>query len=87
MKTHDVEVRHVVRVSVDETKFTPDFMREFRQNMYNFTSISDHVEHLAQLYARGLYDEHSFIEGYGPAEDFGIRFKIVDASEEVLGAP
>lgn len=86
MAEHFVEVRQTVRVNVDESKFTPEFMAEFRASMYPFTSIAQHVEHLAQLYARGIYSDDSFIEGYGPAKDFGIRFDLVSASEELVAA-
>lgn len=84
MLTRDIEISQTVQVSVDESKFTPEFMAEFRQLMYHFITIDEHLEHLAQLYARGIYDENSFIEGYGPAKDFGIKLKVVSASEEII---
>lgn len=84
MQTHQVEVRQRVRVSVDESKFTPEFMAEFRSFMFPFDTVAEHVEHLARLYVRGLYDEDSFIEGYGPAREFGIKFQLLDGSEEII---
>jgi hypothetical protein len=75
-----VEVRHVVEVEIDESKFTPDFMREFRENFYDFASLNEHFEHLAQLYARGL--DRDFIEGYGPVEEMGISMRTVDIDAE-----
>jgi hypothetical protein len=84
MVTRKVVVEQVVSVSADETKFTPEFMTQFREYMYHFTSLDDHLEHLAQLHARGLVDEFSFIEGYGPAKDMGITFKVTDVLHEIV---
>lgn len=85
MVTKLVEVRQRIRVTVDETKFTDEWMGEFRKVMYPFYTINDHLEHLAQLYARGIYDNHSFIEGYGKAKDLGIKFYDTrDGEQEVL---
>lgn len=72
---HNRKVEIDVSVTIDPAKFTKKFMKEFRATFYNFQSVSDHVDHLAQLYARGLADNGSFIEGYGPAADMGIAFK------------
>ena len=61
-----VLVSQVVTVTVDETKFTPEFYAEFRASMYPFDSLDEHIEHLAQLHARGIADgPNDFIEGYG----------------------
>jgi hypothetical protein len=86
MLTQTVVVTQDVSVTVDETKFTEDFMQEFRESFFNFDSIDDHLEHLAQLYARGLvsdWDPEEFIEGYGPMKDMGIKFEIIDQSSEI----
>lgn len=83
MLTKDVDVTLTIRVTVDESKFTDQFMSEFCQSFYHFTTLNDHLEHLAQMHARGLYGERDFIEGYGPAADMGIKLKIVDQNEEV----
>lgn len=80
-----IEVRLVVEVEMDETKFDAKFLQEFRDGFYPFHSLEDHACHIAQLYARGLYgggDE--FIEGYGPAKDMGIKAKGIDQDEEVV---
>lgn len=79
-----VQVTQVVRVTIDESKFTPEFMREFQAHFYPFTSIERHLEHLAQLYARGLADNFAFIEGYGPAKDMGIKFEDVSQCQELI---
>lgn len=76
----------VVDVEVDESKFTPAFMESFRSTMYDFRTIDDHVAHLGQMHARGLCDDFSFIEGYGPAKDMGIRFtdRPRDGDQEIV---
>lgn len=84
MQTHTVRVEQIVEVSIDETKFTPEFMAEFNLTMYRFGSLTKHIEHLAQLYARGIADEFSFIEGYGNASEFGIKFRQIDGYQEII---
>lgn len=84
MKTRTVKVEQTIDVSVDETKFSPEFMAEFRRTMYPFDSVDRHIEHLAQLYARGIADEYSFIEGYGNASEFGIKFRHIDGDQEII---
>jgi hypothetical protein len=70
-----VFVSQEVEVEVDETKFDEAFMQEFRESFYNFHTLDEHIEHLAQLMGRGLATGYSddFIEGYGRAKDMGIR--------------
>lgn len=65
-----------VSVEVDETKFDEEFMAEFRESFYPFHDLEDHVEHIAQLEARGLLED--FTEGYGEISDFGIKAKTLD---------
>jgi hypothetical protein len=77
-----VIVTMVVDVDIDESKFDEKFMREFRASFYHFTSVSDHVEHIAQLAARGLLSD--FTEGYGPIKDMGITAAVRDWETEVL---
>jgi len=79
-----VKVAQYVKVTIDESKFDETFMKEFQENFYNFTSIDDHIEHLAQLYARGLYDNGDFIEGYGNTKDMGIKFNIECQENEII---
>lgn len=84
MQTRTVRVEQIVEVSIDDTKFTPEFMAEFNRTMYRFGSVNKHIEHLAQLYARGIADEYSFIEGYGKASEFGIKFRHIDGDQEII---
>jgi hypothetical protein len=83
MVSKQIAVTQIVEVSVDESKFTPDFLAEFREHFYQFQSIDEHLKHLAQLHARGLCDDDSFIEGYGPAIDFGIKVKVFHGETEI----
>ncbi|MDR3502958.1 MAG: hypothetical protein P4L79_10270 [Legionella sp.] len=83
MKTFEVEVKQYVRVTVDETKFTDEFMKEFSSYMFHTDSLEDHVKYLAQLCAREMIDD--FIEGYGPPKKFGIKCGVFDGDEEIIG--
>lgn len=82
-----VGVQQLVQVTVDEAKFTPKFMAEFRDSFYDFHTVDEHIVHLGQLYARGRAFEPGyadFIEGYGPAANMGIRFAISDPDAELV---
>lgn len=88
MITRDVTVTFSVRVTLDETKFTPEFMEEFRRDFYKFGTIGDHAMHLAQLAVRGVYalsdwQKDEFVEGYGPIGDMGLSVEIVDQEQEL----
>lgn len=75
--TQDIEVTIPVKVTVDESKFTPEFMEEFRKSFFPFEEIEEHLQHLAYLAATGYIPEWpSFIEGYGPSQDMGIKVEI-----------
>lgn len=82
MARAQVEVRQIVEIQHDAAKFTPAFMEEFARSFYAFTTIEEHLDHLAQLWARGLIAEFGdpFIEGYGKASEFGLKFdtKLVE---------
>jgi hypothetical protein len=81
--TKTVAVTQYVTVTIDESKFTPEFLEEFRKDFYPLDSLDDHIEHLAQQTARSVCPEtkhwtDAFIEGYGPAKDMGIETSIND---------
>lgn len=79
VKKFEVEVIRTVSVTIDETKFTKEFLDEF--SSYISSSIDDipsHIEHLAWSFAAGRTDDDQFIEGYGPAKEFGIKFQEID---------
>lgn len=75
-RTFHVEVTQVVEVTLDDSKFDEAFMSEFREGFYNFDTIEEHAEHIAQMQARGVIDASyqwgGFVEGYGEPRDMGI---------------
>ena len=79
---YTVTVSQLVDIDLDESKFTPEFIEEYKNSFYPYTDIEDHAGHLAQLCARGLLGE--FVEGYGTAKDFGIKAEVVDSDISVL---
>jgi hypothetical protein len=79
----EVLITQTVLVEIDQSKFDEAFLKEFRDHFYNFRTIDDHLKHLGQLYARGLVDNNSFIEGYGPAKDMGIKFEQIEIQEDL----
>lgn len=92
LQVYEVEVRQVVRVKLDPAKFTPEFMADFRRDLFPLYGLDEHAEHLAQLVARGVaelspYVPSEFIEGYGPIGKMGISAEIVGGSEEVILGP
>lgn len=86
MRTYEVDVTQRIEVTVDETKMDETFFGEFRENFFPFFDIEDHVKHIAQLYARGVYqgDRDEFVEGYGKLrEEFGVEITDIDQWEDV----
>jgi hypothetical protein len=79
-----VEVTQTIEVEVPESLLTEKFMEEFRKDFYDFFTPEDHFCHLAQLRARGLYGNESFIEGYGHADELGIKFKVGTTTTEIV---
>lgn len=85
MKTYTVEVTQTVTVTLDETKFDEPFMEEFRRHFYGFDTIEEHVEHLAQLEARGLVGDYKpFVEGYGRLDEMGVKLSSDHFEEEIV---
>lgn len=76
-KSFTVEVTQTFVVTIDQDKFTPEFLSEFRDGMYNFHTLAEHAEHIAQMQARGLYEldvfPSSFVEGYGELDEAGVK--------------
>lgn len=79
----EVEVTFVVDVEVDQTKFTPEFLAEFRKSLYPFDFI-DHVKHIAQLEAREMLSP-DFTEGYGALKEMGIKAAVTYRFENITG--
>ena len=78
-----VSVEMLVEVEVDETKFTPEFMGEFRDHFFGLDTVEEHIEHLAQLEAREVLSQE-FTEGYGPLKDFGIVARVIGCETSIL---
>ena len=75
MTKYTFAVSTIVTIELDENKFTPEFIEEFKKSFYKFDDVDEHADHLAQLFADGRYDYwDTFIEGYGETENFGIKF-------------
>lgn len=87
-RTFQVEVTQLVEVTLDESKFDEAFMEEFRHSFYQFDTIEEHAEHLAQLHARGVVELDSysgeFVEGYGPQGEMGIKARTLDTDMQVV---
>ena len=75
--TRTVLVTVPVDVTLDESKFTPEFLEQFRQDFYDIDTIDGHAEHLAQMYARDVHGSREFIDGYGPTADMGIKMRTI----------
>ena len=84
MVVKEIEVVQMVTVAVDESKFTPEFMETYRRSFNDFHTLDDHLAHLGRLFAQGLADDGSFIEGYGLAAGMGIKFTLGDVHEELI---
>lgn len=80
MAKFNIVVCQAIEVELDESKFDESFMDEFREGFFPFYELEDHVEHIAQLQARGVIDisyGSEFIEGYGPSQDMAIKARDV----------
>lgn len=73
-----------VEVELDETKFDDAFFEEYTKNFFSYDTIEDHAKYLAWMFATARIDNGEFIEGYGPAEEMGIKFKELDDTQEIL---
>ena len=81
MKTFAVNVTQLITVEVDETKFTPEFMAEFNEHMFE-ANLRGHVEYIAGSMNAGIITSSiSFLEGYGPLNEFGISVKKIGVPE------
>lgn len=58
-------------------------MQAFRESFYDFDTVEEHIEHLGQLFVRGIVGgiANPFIEGYGPADEMGIKFQCTQRGE------
>lgn len=92
-KIISVIIEKRIEVEIDESKFDETFLREFRQMFHQFETLEDHMEHLAQLKARGFVDDWSpdkegvFIEGYGGVNLMGIKLVEVFKDWQIDQSP
>lgn len=84
MKKKLVEVTYLVEVEYDETKFTNEWMKEFKDYMYPFNTIDDHIKHLASKHSITECYPDAFIEGYGFLKEFGVSLKVQDVETEIV---
>lgn len=86
MKTFEVDFTQRLEITVDEEKFTDEFLDEFAEHFFPFDTVREHIAHIAQLYARGVYEgsRGEFVEGYGNiAEEFDVKIKHVYCDETI----
>jgi hypothetical protein len=82
--TKVVAVTQYIKVTIDESKFDDEFFAGFNSTIFDAgADLDEHMKHLAQLNARGIYADGDFIEGYGRTEDMGIQLDALDHSLEV----
>jgi hypothetical protein len=64
MKKFKVEVErtYVYEIELDEKILDEKFLKDFKENFYNFNNLKEHAEHIAAHRASFTAD---FIEGYG----------------------
>jgi hypothetical protein len=81
MKTYTVT--QYISVAIDESKFTPEFLQEYRENFVNRQTAEDHRRHLAKLFAHGLIEGEpsEFVEGCGVLSEMGIVLTYVEDTE------
>lgn len=92
MAVHKIQVlvTTVVDVEIDDAKVDHAFMAEFRQSFFQFHTLEEHAQHIAQLAVRGVIGEsldgpNEFVEGYGPLADAGIHYIKRRAETEICG--
>ncbi|WP_144482078.1 hypothetical protein [Bacillus pumilus] len=61
-RTCDVERQDRYTIEFDENVLNEEWMQNFRETFYDFTTLTEHAEHIAQFRAR---NGTQFIEGYG----------------------
>ena len=76
MTTKTLTVTQDITITVDESKFTPEFMANFNRYFHELNTVEDHMKYLAEVYARGIVTSYGdFLEGYGPLDKMGIKFE------------
>lgn len=88
-----VTVTQTVTVDVKDDVFTQEMLDAFADAFYSFSTVDEHIEHLAQLAARGLLEPSNgydnlveFVEGYGPAKAILNSIEIEGVETVIEGA-
>lgn len=82
MITKDVTVTATVRVTIDETKFTPEVFAEFDKMIEPFgDDLDEHMKRLGWLCLMRGMESHHFFEGLGTGKGFGIKFEEMPGDE------
>lgn len=80
-----VDVTQRVEVTLDESKFTPEFLADY-QRMINsrIKTVDDHARYLGELCARGVITTTvKEVEGYGFLYAMGVKLSINRGCTEV----
>ena len=78
MPKKTVIVTQYVEIEYDESQFTPEWMKNFREYFFPFHEIDDHLEFLAQIHAMGLANQFEpYVEGYGELSNMGIKMETL----------
>lgn len=77
-----VRLEFEVKIKYDKSFFNKKFMEAFRDYMFPFETVGEHLEHLAQMKVRGLAE--GFVEGYGDLDEKGIVMRCEQTNSEVL---
>ena len=78
----EVTLFYKFEVIVGENALTEEFMEEFRRYFYDFYTVEDHVEHIAQHFARS--GTIRGIEGYPWIVENGCDKDYNEVEEEIL---
>ena len=70
-----VDVVQRVEVTLDETKFTQEFLADFQRMISpRIKTVEDHARHLGELCARGVITTvYMEVEGYGFLHALGVK--------------
>lgn len=86
--TKTVTVMQELKVTVDEARFTDEFMEAFSKCFFQTLTIEEHIEHIAEMFAKGVVtSDAQFLEGYGVLRAFGITIKRSDEFTSIDDGP
>lgn len=85
MPEFKINVTTEVTVKISEGHWITDAedRKDWAKTFYDFDTIEDHAEHIAQLVARGLATNETYVEGYGELEKHKIITEIGDTETEI----